>query len=128
STAPSAAVAAAYTAAQGEADREIIAANAALEAAAARTRAANTYTGAAGQSYQTAALQQRAFSDRVAGYFGAGTAFLTTGKEALGNLFASSGGPLDLSPPGMGPYVNAGGEMGALYAPMNLPTGVSGLY
>jgi hypothetical protein len=90
-TAVSPLVAAAYSASQGQADIEIIRANSELEAAAAKMAGANTrmteanvLARAAGQNWQTLALKQRAFTSRVAGVLGAGTAFLTVGKKGFG--------------------------------------------
>lgn len=99
STTPTALTAAGFSAAQGEADLEIIRANSALEAAAAKTRAANTESQAASSAYQQVALNQRAYSDRVAGIFGAATAFLSVGKSEFKGLGAP-GDPLNINAPG----------------------------
>jgi hypothetical protein len=78
----------AFSAAQGQADAAIIRAGTAQEVAGALTNAANIEGKAAESRWQVAALQQKAFASRVAGYFGAGTSFL---KAASPDKWAALG-------------------------------------
>jgi hypothetical protein len=102
-SAPTAMMLAAYSAMQGEADRQIIVANTAHEIAAARTRAANIYAQAAGQAFSGQALMQQAGGQRVAGVIGAGTAFLQAAtygaKAGMVPSGSTAGSPLSLSAP-----------------------------
>lgn len=96
-------VAQGFSASQGKADEDLIAARARMQAAGALMTSAGTMSQAATSAGQAAALGMKSGQDIMAGYLGAATSLLS-GFGNMGKAFGGGapGAPMNIAAPGYG--------------------------